>query len=113
MKRSGPHEAFGLREDILARLRQVFARFDAIEAVVLFGSRARGDERHRSDLDLCLRGEGLTSSDEAHIARCIDDLMLPWKVDLILDHRLQHQAMRDNIDREGVIFYRREAPDRS
>jgi predicted ATPase len=55
----------------------------------------------------------LTSSDEAHIARCIDDLMLPWKVDLILDHRLQHQAMRDNIDREGVIFYQREAPDRS
>jgi predicted nucleotidyltransferase len=98
---------FGLRPDIIERIRGVFARFPAVERVVLYGSRARGDERYNSDFDFLVQGEELEFSAWTAISRAIDDLMLPWKVDLVLDKMLRHTGMRANIEREGVEFYRR------
>lgn len=101
------NEHFGLRPDIIERIRGVFATFIGVERVVLYGSRARGDERYNSDFDFLVQGEGLEFSAWTAISRAIDDLMLPWKVDLVLDKMLRHSGMRANIEREGVVFYRR------
>lgn len=103
------NDAFGVRPDVIARLRHAFTQFPEVERVVLYGSRARGDARYNSDFDFLLFGETLEPYSLTAISRTIDDLMLPWRVDLVLDARLRHEGLRANIAREGVEFYRRGA----
>lgn len=40
-------------EKLRIGLQDIFKRYLAIEKVILFGSRARGDNKYNSDVDLC------------------------------------------------------------
>jgi predicted nucleotidyltransferase len=51
---------YGLSEGTLARIRGVLASHAEVERAVLYGSRAQGNYRDGSDIDLCLMGESLT-----------------------------------------------------
>jgi len=57
-------------EEILSRL----AQHPAVEAVVLYGSRALGRHRPGSDIDLCLQAPWMR----------LNDLLLPWPIELQL-----------------------------
>jgi len=37
----------------------------------------------------------------------IDDLLLPYKVDIILDHMIDDEALRQLVQRVGILFYQR------
>ena len=100
---------YGLPRQALDRLLTVFRDWPQIERVTLFGSRARGDFRPGSDIDLCLHGASLGLSELLAIAGQIDDLLLPWTMDLSLWHQLDDPALRDQIARDGVVFYERRA----
>ena len=66
--------------------------FDAepkLKEVWLYGSRAMGRERPGSDVDLCLMGEALGHGELLRMMACVDDLLLPWQVDLTLRHQLR------------------------
>jgi predicted nucleotidyltransferase len=51
---------FGLPESAIARICAVFAAHPEIEKAVLYGSRAKGNFKPGSDIDLTLYGSGLT-----------------------------------------------------
>ncbi len=90
-------------EAILARLAQ-----DAgVEAVVLFGSRALGRQRPGSDIDLCLQAPAMTLGHLLVLGATLDDLLLPWPIDLQLRHLIQHQPLLDHIDRAGITLWQR------
>jgi len=97
----------GLTTDAVARLQGVLAQFPAIEKVLLYGSRARGDHKPGSDIDLTLCGESLTSEQLAVIASELDDLLLPCTLDLSIFDRLDYAELRQIIAHEGVVFYER------
>lgn len=98
--------AGGLSEATLAGLATVFRRHSGIERVVLFGSRAKGGHRAGSDIDLALSGASLTLDDLLAIDREIDDLLLPYKVDLVLVHRIDRPELLAHIGRVGIELYR-------
>jgi len=52
--------AFGLSEHIMNQLVDLFDKNDQVEAAVLFGSRAKGNYREGSDIDIALKGNKLT-----------------------------------------------------
>lgn len=62
--------------------------------------------RHRpgSDIDLCLDGEGLTHSDRLTLMAQIDDLLLPWQVDLSL-RRERPAELLAHVDRVGRCLW--------
>ena len=97
----------GLTPDTVTRLHGVLARFPAIEKALLYGSRARGNHKPGSDIDLTLCGRSLTSEQLAVIASELDDLLLPYTLDLSILDRLDHADLRQIIAREGVVFYER------
>lgn len=66
----------------MARIGAVFAQFSAVESAVLYGSRAKGTHRVGSDIDLTLMGASLTHDDLNQIAAALDDLLLPYTIDL-------------------------------
>jgi predicted nucleotidyltransferase len=90
------------------RLRQFEPLFSAqpmLHAVWLFGSRAMGRHQSGSDIDLCLEGQHLSHQDRLRLMAAIDDLLLPWKVDLVLRHELPPDLLA-HLERVGRCIWR-------
>ncbi len=98
---------FGLPTATIEKIRAVLARFPQIDRAVLYGSRAKGNFKPGSDIDLTLFGEPLTSTQLGQIAGALDDLLLPYTIDLSIYADLNHAKLREHIDRVGVVFYER------
>ena len=98
---------FGLGEQTLARLRAVLAAQPVVEKAVLYGSRAKGTHKPGSDIDLTLCGQAITPRDLSRIAEALDALDLPYVIDLSAFGQLQHAALREHIERVGVVIYER------
>ena len=97
--------SYGLSKKDIEKICSVFARFPQIEKVVLYGSRAKGNFKTGSDIDLTLYGVTLTSDLRANIAEALDELMLPYTIDLSLYDELDHADLREHIERVGKLFY--------
>ena len=78
-----------------------------VERVILYGSRAKGNYRVGSDIDLTVEGEGLSLAQLLAMESQIDELLLPWMVDLSLKDRIDNPALLDHIARVGLPFYER------
>ena len=98
-------ERYGLPAYAVEQLCELFKQYPNIKAVILYGSRAKGNYRPGSDIDLAIQGESLDLSTLLIIENQIDDLLLPWSVDLSLLHKIDKAALVEHIERVGVPFY--------
>jgi len=98
---------YGLSEQTIEKICAVFARHPAIDRAVLYGSRAKGNFKPGSDIDLALFGDSLTSRELGIIDEELDDLLLPYQIDLSIFNQVDHAKLREHIERVGVIFYQR------
>lgn len=98
---------FGLSDTTLATIRQILAACPAVEKAILYGSRAKGNYRPGSDIDLTLIGEQLDSHLLGKIAANLGESPIPYQVDLSLWKQLDHAKLREHIERVGVVFYQR------
>lgn len=94
----------GLELSVIKKIRGVFDGYPQIEKVLLYGSRAKGNYRPGSDIDLTLIGEQLTMSHLMQIENELDELLLPYKIDLSLFHEIESRELTDHIRRVGVVF---------
>jgi predicted nucleotidyltransferase len=102
----------GLPDAALTAIRQVLASHPEVESATLYGSRALGRHRPASDIDLTLIGPAISAATLAHIDAELDDLLLPWMIDLSCLASIDHPALLAHIERTGVELYRRlDAPD--
>ncbi|RMF86147.1 MAG: nucleotidyltransferase domain-containing protein [Nitrospirae bacterium] len=97
----------GLRPEVRRRILEVVTANPRVERVVLFGSRATGEHRAGSDVDLALFGSALTLDDQSHLAAALEALTIAQRVDLVRFDALQDEGLREHILREGVEWYRR------
>jgi predicted nucleotidyltransferase len=100
---------FGLKDSTVERIREVLAMHPEVEKAVLYGSRAKGNYKNGSDIDLTLHGDGLTLKTLNKIANELDDLMLPYQIDLSIYSDITDEGMLGHIGRVGVVFYERGA----
>jgi uncharacterized protein len=98
---------YGLPPHVLERLNATFRRWPQIDRAVLYGSRAKGKFRTGSDIDLCLEADTMQIDDLLKLCGQIDDLLLPWKVDLALKHTIENADLVAHIERVGVSVYER------
>ena len=100
---------YGLCDDIIEKLKAIFAGFENIDRVILYGSRAKGNYKKGSDIDLVLQGEGLTLSNSVYLLMDkIEELMLPYTFDISIYSQIDNRDLLDHIKRAGKIFYERE-----
>jgi predicted nucleotidyltransferase len=97
---------FGLSEQTIDALNQVFTQYAGIEQVVVYGSRAKGNYRNGSDIDLTIVGD-IEYADLMKLENELDDLLLPYKIDLSIKSKINHPDLIDHIDRVGQTFYDR------
>ena len=97
---------FGLKETTIQKLCGVFAKYPQVTKAVLYGSRAKGNYKNGSDIDLTLHGgTDLTLNVMYKILDEIDDLLLPYTIDLSIYRTLSDPDFIDHIQRVGVTFY--------
>lgn len=96
---------FGLREDIIDRINEVLSRFPEVREAVLYGSRAKGNFRNGSDIDLTLKGNRLDYHILSRISLQLDDLLLPYTFDLSVFNHIKDTDLIEHIQRAGKIFY--------
>ena len=99
---------FGLPGHTVQGIRSVFRAHPEVERVILYGSRAKGKYTAGSDIDLACRGRDLTRSDLNRIHHELDELLLPYYIDLSLPETISNRELLDHIARVGVTFYQRE-----
>ena len=90
----------GIRDVVLKQIRDLAAQYGLCK-VILFGSRARGDFKERSDIDLAVSG-----GDISGFALAVDeetDTLLQYDV-VNLDSRVD-EALLENIERDGKVLY--------
>ena len=95
----------GLTESTIARITTQFTAVPEIEQVILYGSRAKGNFQKGSDIDLVIKGELVSHSQLLSLENRLDDLLLPYSIDLSLLHEISNPDLIDHIQRVGVILY--------
>lgn len=98
---------FGLKEEIVRKINSVFDKYPHINQVILYGSRAKGNYRNGSDIDLTLIGENVDLTTLLKIENELDDLFLPYKFDVSIFEKLSNPDLKEHINRVGVVFYER------
>lgn len=91
-------------ERIFDEIRKIGEKYGC-EKIVLFGSRARGDNLERSDIDLAVYG--LEKDKEGRFWWDIDDLPTLLKIDLVYVSEHTNPKLIENIERDGVVIYER------
>ena len=100
---------FGLKDSEINALRETLASIPEVEEAIIYGSRARGTNKAFSDIDITLKGNNLTYLQLALLDAKIDDLYLPYFVDLSLFSMLRNEELIESVEREGKVLYRNES----
>ncbi|MES2558390.1 MAG: restriction endonuclease subunit S [Bacteroidota bacterium] len=98
---------FGLVENIAQRIISVFETNSSVDKAIVFGSRAKGNYKATSDIDIAIKGQQLTFDDVLELLHKLDELELPYKIDLINYNSLKEPDLIDHIDRVGIELYSR------
>ena len=96
---------FGLKKTTIDLINSVFSQYTPIEEAIIYGSRAKGNYKNGSDIDLTLIESNLTFSELLEIENKLDDLLLPYKIDLSQKRKISNDELLEHINRVGLVFY--------
>ena len=100
---------YGLKYNVLESIINIFSEYIKVEKVVLYGSRAKGNYKNGSDIDLTLIGKDINIQDINKIHLELDELYLPYSFDISIFEKLENINLIEHINRMGIIIYERSA----
>lgn len=95
---------FGLKESLLNSILDIFKTHPEVTQAAIFGSRAMGNFKPNSDIDIALWGQ-IDSTLLGRISSEIEDLPTPYMFDLKVYDQITHRPVIEHIDTYGVIIY--------
>ena len=96
---------FGLSSNNIAKINSVFNQYSDINEVLIFGSRAKGNYRDNSDIDLVIKGKNINLSTLQEIENKLEELYIPNSIDLIVYDTIHNSDLLNHINRIGKQFY--------
>jgi predicted nucleotidyltransferase len=96
---------FGLSDKVIEEIKGVFRKHSEVKKVLIFGSRAKGNYRSGSDIDLAVIGNNIDYRLILKIGCEIDALELLYGVDLLDYQSKKDTPIGEHIDRVGQVFY--------
>lgn len=97
---------YGLSARSLDTMQQIFSRYPTIEQAVLYGSRAKGNYKNGSDIDVTLHTtSAFTHTDLLRLMGDFDDSTLPYMIDLSNYQTLTNNDLLEHIKRVGQVIY--------
>ena len=98
-------EEIGIKSNDMEKIQMIFRNYSNVEQVILFGSRAKGNYKTYSDIDIALIGTDLNLTVQQKIENDLDDLLLPYKFDVSIFHKIGNQDLIAHINRVGKLVY--------
>lgn len=96
------HQTYGLSVKTIDKIITVLKSCHGVQKVILFGSRAKGNFKEGSDIDIALTGDRLNLDTLRTLEVKIDDLMLAYDVDLLIYNQIKEPELKKHIDQVGV-----------
>ena len=97
---------YGLSIRTLNTLSAIFCKHSGIKQVILYGSRAKGNFRAGSDIDISIKTDvSFSRTDLLRIGNDFDDSDLPYFVDVSIYNKLSNTDLKAHIDRVGKLLY--------
>ena len=96
---------FGLKVIQIGAIQDCCKQYAAVDKVILYGSRAKGNFKLGSDIDLVIEGHGISDTDLLRLENRLDDLLLPYKIDLALLRQIDNVDLLLHIDQVDKVFY--------
>lgn len=97
--------SYGLNPKIIAGIKIIAEKY-SVSKIVLFGSRARGDNNPKSDIDVAIYTMP-EFVNKGHFASDIEELETLLKIDTVFISKDTDEKLIKNIQREGVVIYER------
>ena len=98
---------YGLSEEVLKKIKAVFGKFEEVEEAVLYGSRAKGNYKPGSDIDIALKGGKVHLQLLNTIDMELDELLLPYNFDLSIYDHISNNDLVAHIQRVGKVVYKK------
>lgn len=98
---------YGLHTEQLIEIQHTIAGNPNVTEAILFGSRAKGNQRSGSDVDIVLKGDQLTFDDILNIGVQFEESYLPFTFDVILFDHIKESELLDHIERVGANIFKR------
>lgn len=99
---------YGLLERDLKYILKAVSKYTEIEEIILFGSRAMGNYKEGSDVDIALLGNDVNRNT---VRRLSDDLNeeypIPYYFDVINYNDISNEELKEHIDNMGKSIYKR------
>ena len=98
---------FGLDQADLSYIISVIEEFPEIRQAIIFGSRAKGNYRVGSDVDIAIVWEAISFSTVARLhSRLEEEGPLPYYFDIVDYTHSTHQQLKEHIEGVGkTIFF--------
>ena len=94
----------GLNKIELDDIRSVLEKFQGIVRAAVFGSRAKGNHKPYSDVDIALFGD-LDITETENVALMLDELPLVYKFDVVAYDKINNPMLKKHIDVVGLTIY--------
>jgi predicted nucleotidyltransferase len=99
---------YGLLERDLVYLIKAFERCPEVEQAIIFGSRAIGNYKKGSDIDVAIVGEAITQRTMYDLYELLnEEYPLPYFFDLLNYHEINNQKLIEHIDHAGKQLYKK------
>lgn len=96
----------GLRDNDLKIILSLLQSEKAVEQAIVFGSRAKGNYRNGSDVDIALKGKNLDFRIVSHLSYVLnEETPMPYRFDLLNYQTLNNDALKEHINRVGKEIY--------
>ncbi|MFZ6033710.1 MAG: nucleotidyltransferase domain-containing protein [Melioribacter sp.] len=76
-----------------------------VKKIILFGSRAKGNYKKGSDIDIAIIADRLSYEELNQIRVDVSELMLPFKIDIIDFNKINNSELREHIQRVGKVLF--------
>jgi len=94
-------------EQLMDKIKMIAFNYPNIYKMILFGSRARGDFRNSSDIDLAIFSKYESSLEVANFTNDIERLDTLFKFDIVFINPLTDEKLLANINKEGIVIMER------
>ncbi len=95
---------FGFSQETVKKITKLLKKYPEIEQVKIYGSRARGDYRKGSDIDMAFFFQSNVDL-SCRLSWELDELATPYLFNVVDYHTMTNAELKKEIDKHGQIFY--------